>query len=207
MIRILLLLCIFAGIFLLWDKTSLPNVAPLSAEELTSMMRDENPAGDTSLSAAFAGVAHALSEKPPLRKLLTPEEQALADASAELRDYVRDDGSDPRQAARLLLSSIETLPHDDWNSRGRLLTLAQRMAEREKGFNDAVYLSIGLRQLEIPTTDDVRDPTAIDVFRIACDLVARRTPDSAKRAALLSQLLPLHASETVREEIEKSLRP
>ena len=207
MIRLLLLLCIGAGIYLLWDKTSLPNVEPLSREELATLMKEEgNPSGK-SLRAAFAGVAQALEEKPPLQGLFTPEELALTDSSPELREYVQSKGTDPHEAARLILSSIETLAKEDWNSRQRLLKLAQSLGAREKGLYDAAYISIGLRQLEVPTDADLRDPAALEVIRSACELVATRTPDPAKRAALLTQLLPLHASEAVREEIEKAFKP
>jgi hypothetical protein len=204
-IRLLLLATVCAGIFLLWDKTSLPNVSPLSGEELTQMMKDDSDPAGGSLKEAFAGVARALEEKTPINQGLSPEQQALAESSPALVEYLRQGGSDPREAAKHILASIESLPHDSWNDRHRLLMLAQALGERELGFNDALFVSIGLRQLEIPTTEDVRDPAAIEVIQQAADLVARRTPDPAKRAALLSQLTPLHASEAVREELERSL--
>ena len=132
--------------------------------------------------------------------------------SPELSEAVRAPDADLTRVAELALKDTEALSRErldqHTDERSRLLRLSlEATREKDPGLEPSAptWLNVGLRNLEVPTEPDARDPVQVELVRDAATLVARFTPDPGKRVSLYQKLETIHSSPVIQGEIHQIL--
>lgn len=208
---VLLFLALLGASAWLWQKTRLPDVQPLSGEELREALTSESR-GDGSLSAAMETAVQVLATPAPEPGHATEASAVLSESVFKalpdsVQAVIQEHTGDPAMIAQTIASQVEVISKENpsaaaavqadlLESASSILANATPAARTEM---EAILSQAAMRVLEIPSgtapqADELR------ALRSAVELLKHtQGDDPARLAATLSRVRELHPSPEVQE--------